>query len=290
LGCLPLPLLLLVQPAPALAIDWSALWLREEQRAHRALEDGEFDRAQALAAEPARRGSAAYRSGDFDAAVEAFSAGDTPSAHYNRGNALARAGRFEDAIAAYDAALEQHPTMDDALANRAAVQALLDQQPPPQAGDGEGDDGEAGEGDTGEGEAGEPSSDVQPGEQGDPSGGQGQEQQQGDEDQEAADDPGDRDEQEQAEDASGDAAAQDMPADADEAQQQALTSEVDQAIQEEGASQDTQAMTALDQAEAEAEQAIEQMLRRIPDDPGGLLRRKFALEHRRRQAEGRGEE
>jgi hypothetical protein len=31
------------------------------------------------------------------------------------------------------------------------------------------------------------------------------------------------------------------------------------------------------------------LLRRIPDDPGALLRRKFALEQRRRVLEGRSE-
>ena len=34
----------------------------------------------------------------------------------------------------------------------------------------------------------------------------------------------------------------------------------------------------------EDEQAMEQWLRRIPDDPGGLLRRKFRNEHQRRGA------
>ena len=37
--------------------------------------------------------------------------------------------------------------------------------------------------------------------------------------------------------------------------------------------------------DAEQQQALEQWLRRIPDDPGGLLRRKFEYEYRRRQAE-----
>ena len=33
----------------------------------------------------------------------------------------------------------------------------------------------------------------------------------------------------------------------------------------------------------EHEQAIEQWMQRVPDDPGGLLRRKFQLEYQRRQ-------
>ena len=38
--------------------------------------------------------------------------------------------------------------------------------------------------------------------------------------------------------------------------------------------------------QAEQQQATEQLLRRVPDDPGALLRRKFEMEYRRRLAEG----
>jgi len=43
----------------------------------------------------------------------------------------------------------------------------------------------------------------------------------------------------------------------------------------------------MDHAQAWSEedaQAMEQWLRRIPDDPGGLLRRKFRNQHQRRGA------
>lgn len=39
-------------------------------------------------------------------------------------------------------------------------------------------------------------------------------------------------------------------------------------------------------AQAEQQQAMEHLLRRVPDDPGGLLRRKFQLEYQRRQQQG----
>ena len=42
----------------------------------------------------------------------------------------------------------------------------------------------------------------------------------------------------------------------------------------------------LSAEEAEQQQAMEQLLRRVPDDPGGLLRRKFQLEYQRRQQRG----
>ena len=42
-------------------------------------------------------------------------------------------------------------------------------------------------------------------------------------------------------------------------------------------------------AQTEHQQALQQWLRQVPDDPGGLLRRKFALEYQRRQAKGEGQ-
>ena len=41
-----------------------------------------------------------------------------------------------------------------------------------------------------------------------------------------------------------------------------------------------------DREKAEHRQALQQWLRRVPDDPGGLLRWKFALEYERRQEKG----
>ena len=40
---------------------------------------------------------------------------------------------------------------------------------------------------------------------------------------------------------------------------------------------------AAEALDSEERQAAEQWLRRIPDDPGGLLRRKFQLQHQGRQ-------
>ena len=42
--------------------------------------------------------------------------------------------------------------------------------------------------------------------------------------------------------------------------------------------------TTADTQTSEEQQAMEQWLRRIPDDPGGLLRRKFLYQYRQRAA------
>ena len=43
---------------------------------------------------------------------------------------------------------------------------------------------------------------------------------------------------------------------------------------------------AMSESEREQQQALNQWLQRVPDDPGGLLRRKFQLEYDRRQRDG----
>lgn len=120
--------------APAWRARWSALWHNADQRAARALADGHPRRALAMAHSPAWRGAAAYRAGDYAAAAQAYAQAPGAEAAYNLGNALARQGRYRAAIKAYDKALQQDPKDSDARANRAAVRNWLRKhQPPPGA-------------------------------------------------------------------------------------------------------------------------------------------------------------
>jgi Ca-activated chloride channel family protein len=113
---------------PAMAFGWAELWQRQDQQAAQALHNGEYEQAARLAEDPAYRGSALYRQGDYEKAIEEFERMPDADASYNRGNALARLSKYKDAISAYDRALELRPDMEDALANKAAVEALLNQQ------------------------------------------------------------------------------------------------------------------------------------------------------------------
>ena len=67
--------------------------------------------------------------------------------------------------------------------------------------------------------------------------------------------------------------------------EQALAGQAKEAQEGEG-EQRARVLSPAEREQAEREQALEQWLMRVPDDPGGLLRRKFALEHQRRQQEG----
>jgi Ca-activated chloride channel family protein len=89
---------------------------------------GNAARAAELFRDPAWKGSAQFQAGNWAGAVESFAQAKGKDADYNRGNALARAGKLEDALAAYDAALAADPGMEDARANRKLVEDLLRQQ------------------------------------------------------------------------------------------------------------------------------------------------------------------
>ncbi|MFK0087626.1 VWA domain-containing protein [Pseudomonas sp. NPDC090755] len=130
LFCLPL---LLVLPQPGHAFELDDLWLRPDQQGQRLLE-------RQLPAQAAQRfqdrqwkGIALYEAGDYNGAARLFAQGNSAADHYNRGNALARSGELEAALDAYEQALERQPELQPALTNKALVEQLLQQRQAQQA-------------------------------------------------------------------------------------------------------------------------------------------------------------
>ncbi len=117
----------LLLPQPSKALDWADFWQRRDQQAAHALQAGDFDRAARLG-DAMQRGIAEYRQGRYEPAVDAFAQAGGADAHYNQGNALAQLGRYQEALAAYDAALAAEPAMEDARFNRALIEELLRRQ------------------------------------------------------------------------------------------------------------------------------------------------------------------
>ncbi|WP_409487818.1 tetratricopeptide repeat protein [Pseudomonas promysalinigenes] len=125
LFCLPL---LLALPQPSQALEFNDLWLRPDQQGQQLLNKQRPAQAAQHFRDPQWRGMALYQAGDFAGAAEAFAQGDSAADHYNRGNALARSGELEAALDAYEQALERQPDLQPALANQALVQQLLQQR------------------------------------------------------------------------------------------------------------------------------------------------------------------
>ncbi len=292
---------------------WQQLWQRRDQRARAALASGDLAQARALAPDPSLRGAAAYRSKDYAAAAQDFATGDNADAQYNRGNALAMAGDYETALAAYDKALAQEPDMADALANRKTVEDALKQRKPPKQ-DQQGkqdqdksDQGKQGESQQGQDKQGQAKQDQQdqqgqtqqnqntaqdkPGESQQEKHGQGKpdDSQQGANQQDNSKmDQGQQDQAPEAKPAVSADAQREANAAAKREMQEALARQSgrEQSSQPDQTAKAAAGLSAEDRERSEHQQALQQWLRRVPDDPGGLLRWKFALEYERRQEKG----
>jgi Ca-activated chloride channel family protein len=266
---------------------------------------------------PDRLGTAHFRAGDFDKAVDAFAQASSPDGHYNRGNSLARLGLLQEAVGAYDQALAQAPGMEDALYNQQQVEELLqrqaqsrqeqqdrtpsdaqnqegeqgqDQQQRRQQAQGEdpqqphekdqqGEERESGQTQAPDSRASQPqpagarTDDGQaPRPEGPANAGQQTQEHQAParaDDQAAATANAGKDDPEQARRELAKAMQQTGDANAEETPEQADTGHPS---------------ASEDHLDSEERQVMEQWLRRIPDDPGGLLRRKFLYQYARRAA------
>lgn len=263
--CLCLPLAM-PGTAQAAESDW---WQRTDQREHARIEQG----------------ADAYRKGDFAAAQQAFTGIDSADAWYNQANALAKQGKYDEAIAAYDQALKLQPKMEDAIENRKVVDAARKRKPPSGQNQNRNQDqgqgkqksqqqknGQAGDDKT---EPKQPPSDAQDNAQNSqqtpPKTGAGQTPEQP------------RTPQQQAADAKAQQAA-------DAAQRQRMQQAMAQAGKQSAQADKNDPQAAARATETpeqrERRQAVEAWLRRVPDEPGGLLKTKFQLEYERRQKEG----
>lgn len=240
---------LAMTPGQAQAFDLRSLWLNKDQRGAQALEDNEPAVAAELFQDSAWRATAHYRAGDYESAIADFAQGQDVTSLYNLGNALAQAMRLEEAIGAYNAVLEQQPDHADALHNKAVVEELLEEQEQEQ---------EQQEQEQEEQEQEEQSSQEQ--------------------NQDSQDEP----ESEESE------REQEEPEDADEEQQDNPDYEPEDPEDEPHESDDSQNSLRSENTEFQEDQeSLEQFLRRIDDDPGELLQRKFQFEARRRMMERR---
>ena len=256
-----LAFLLLPMTEPAQAFGWDDLWLNENQQGQQKLDEGLPQDAAELFEDPQWQAVSNYRSGNYAASAAVFAENDDADSLYNLGNALARSSEYASAIDAYDQALQLSPDDEDTRYNRDLVADLLQQQQQQQNEQQSGQQSDA-----------ESGGESQPSDDESQSGQESEEGSAGDSDNESQDgDPG-RNDQETDQD--------DM-----QAMQEELQRAADEAEQQQGEDSEAQAMS---QAQAEAmrraqeqTQAMEQWLRRVDNDPGGLLRRKFRYQYQR---------
>ena len=251
-------LLLIMQPETSKAAEWEDLWLTPDQQGAKRLAAGDASGAAERFDQSPWRGVAEFEAGAYDRAADSFASEPSANGLFNQGNALAMQGDLQGAINAYEKSLSLQPDAEDAIANRDFIQSLLDQQ--------EDQNEEQQEGE-------EQSEQDEPSEQNDAS------ESDSDGDSESSDQQNDS--QQEGEGQEDDANDQGEP----QGEQNPNTADEDQqaADQLEAATQEQ--MAKFDEA-LEEQQALEQWLRRVPDDPGGLLRRKFRYQTMQRLREG----
>ena len=268
---LVLPLILLMPP-PAEALDWQELWRTPDQQAAQSFAKKDYEGAAKRFEDPRWKASALYRDGKYAEAAELIKDPQTADDWYNQGNALAKTGNLPAALKAYQQAIEIEPDQADARFNKELVEEALQKQEKEQ---------------------------------------EKQEQEKQEQEKQGQDESGESDQQQPSEDKSGSSdkendksqdqtpASPSEPQDKDKEQNAQDKSAVDKDNSPEtnSATQPSDAETAEEQPEEknsvasepadEMPESAEQresrlLLQQIPDDPGGLLRRKFYYQYRQR--------
>ena len=260
-----LVLVIFIMPVPQIAHAslWDDLWLNKDQQAQKALGDGSPADAAVLFDDREWRAVANYRAGDYKSSAAEFAESGDARNLYNLGNAMAQQGEYEAAIDAYEQVLEMDPGNEDAAFNLEFVQNLQNQEQDESAGD-------------------DQTSTQNPGGQGDQSESEGEQNQEGSE--------GASQNQQSDEQSEGSQRDDEMSEEDLEALQQELERAAEEAQQGEQPQQLSEAQLAEMRQQQEQQQAMEQWLRRIPDDPGGLLRRKFRYQYQRYRRDQEGNE
>ena len=255
------PQLFTAQPVEAL--EWQDLWQTPDQQASEAMNAENYEAAKDLFEDSRWRGSAAFKAEDFDQATSDFSQDDSATGDYNLGNALAKSGDLEGAIEAYTNALSKEPKMEDARFNLDLVEQLNDQQDQDQQNQEQQDQDQQSQE--------QQDQDQQSQEQQDQDQQSQEQQDQDQQSQEQKDQGQEQQNQDQQNESNEDPAPseQDKPEDKNEP-----------ATEEE--QKEEASVEELSDEEKQEQEAIERILRRIPDDPGGLLRAKFRHQARQR--------
>lgn len=265
---------------------WEKPFLNSDQEGFAHYSGDDFGNAANTFKSPQWQGAAYYKAGNYEDALRAFEQVEGADALYNQGNALAKMGDLDAAIERYQQALSIDPDHKDATENKALLEALKKQQeqqeqqqqqngddnPQDQSENGDSQQNQANENQSGENQQGngdQHSQSQQNNEAGEDQDGQSGEQQSDADEQNSSSKGESRDTDDKDSDTENEAQS---PEQAEQKEQQA------------GAEQPVQGQAdELTDEEKEQQQRIENLMRKVPDDPAFLLKRKMQLEAQKRQ-------
>ncbi len=259
---------------PAQAMDWKELWQRPDQRAAKTFAQEDYAAAAQEFEDKRWQSSAHYRNGNYDEAAKLLEQAESADDWYNQANSLAKSGRFQEAISAYNEALKLNPEDLDAQTNKALVEEALKQQEQSSQDGESGDESDSSEEKNSTNKEDSSSQEDQSSqENGEPS----------QENQSTADEA----EKKQQKSTEASQENSEAPSQEEQLEESKPNSREDSETSKENNEQTRNARSEAsnEQPATEEQRATQQWLQRIPDDPGGLLRRKFL--HQYRQRDGR---
>jgi Ca-activated chloride channel family protein len=270
------------KPAPSfLQKTWQDLWKTQDQQAQQQYNQENYQGAAEQFENSQWQGSAHYKAGNYEKALESFSKGehaDSANSLYNQGNSLAQMKKYDQAIEAYEQALKKAPDMQDAKDNleKLKQQQKQDQKNNDQSNDDNSEDkkSEDDKSKDQEGEQQKQDKDSQQQKQSDDK----QNQQPSDDSSKESQDKDDQQKQEKNES---------NKQDSEEESKQNQEQQAKQTDKPEEQGKDkTAAQLAAEQQAKEQTQKHQQLLNKVTDDPYLLLRNKMQLEYQKRQQDG----
>ena len=238
------------------ALDWNDLWKTKDQQAKEAMESGDYDKAIELFEDSEWLAAAHYKAGNYRQSANGYNNDSNIDHLYNYANSLAKIGQFEEAIENYEKVVAEEPNSEDAIYNLNLLKDLLSEN---QSSEKNNDDSQSSE-------------EALTGEQ--------SQQQNGDESEQSDNEGNSR-----TGDSDDESDANPNQKLSNEEDIEAIEKELERAAQEnsnqEPQQEDNNESGIEGRMAQEQQQAMEQWLRRIPDDPGGLLRRKFRYQYQR---------
>jgi len=277
---------------------WQKPFMNDNQEALNSYQRGKYKDAVSQFDDKLWKASSLYKSGEYERALAAFENIPGPESLYNQGNALAKLGKLEKAIEKYERALQEAPDFEDAKTNKKIIEDLLEQQAQQEkqnqqqnqqqgSDQNQNQDNQQNNGEDDQQQSGEPNN--QDGEQNDNSDQQsGQNQQQNSTEQNGEQQNSDN--AERSEDSEPSEPEQQEPSSQQDNADQGENAQQNSAQalnEEESSAQEAEAMQSqageLSDAEKEELQRMESLMRRVPDDPAFLLKRKMQLEAQKRQ-------
>ena len=128
-GLLVLPFLVLLHfPQESQAFGWQDLWQTPDQQAQQAFKQQHYQQAAKQFHSPEWKAVAHYKSGQYQQALSELKTAKSADGYYNQGNALAKMGKLKQALEAYQHALKLQPEDKDTLYNKKLVEQALKKQ------------------------------------------------------------------------------------------------------------------------------------------------------------------